>query len=72
MIEKLRKVSKIKLNSSNDINDMDKYEIICRILQDDDCFKKMKTETAYKLLEDLGFELSDVKRIYNDIIFDEI
>ena len=72
MLEQLRKVAKLKCTNSENNLDKEKFEMIEKILEDDDCFKKMKTETAYSLLEDLGFNEVDVKKIYNEIIFSSL
>ena len=69
MQEKLKQISKIKLQNSKNSSERTKYEIINKILNDDNCFQKMKTTTAYQLLSDLGFEEKEVKEIYNEIIF---
>lgn len=71
MIEKLRKINKAKLENMTNSEEEEKFQIIDKILADETCFKKMKTETAYKLLNDLGFELSEIKTIYNELIFNE-
>ena len=56
MYQKIKKISELKLKNS-------------KTSEDKECFKKMKTETAYKLLNDLDFKESEVKKIYNELIF---
>ena len=69
MMDELRNISKEMLNNCVTVEERDKFELINRILQDDKCFQKMKIQTAYKLLSDLGFKTEDIKKIYNDLIF---
>lgn len=69
MQEKIKQVAKLKLENCKNSSEKEKYEIIYRILQDDNCFLMMKTETAYKLLSDLGFNKKEIKKMYNEIIF---
>jgi hypothetical protein len=46
--------------------DKDKYELIFKILSDDDCFKKINIETAMSILEDLGVE--DKDKVYIELL----
>ena len=69
MYQKIKKISELKLKNSKTTEDEDRYYLISKILEDKECFKKMKTETAYKLLNDLDFKESEVKKIYNELIF---
>ena len=71
MQEKIRKISELKLKNSQTTEEKDRYHIINKILEDKECFKKMKTETAYKLLNDLDFKESEIKQIYNELIFNK-
>lgn len=70
MYETLKKVVNEKMAVCDNYEDMERYQIIAKILEDNNCFKIMKTETAYKLLSDLGYSMEEVKKIYNDIIFE--
>ena len=70
MQEKLKQISKIKLEKSINSSEKTKYEILNKILNDDKWFQKMKTNTAYQLLYDLGFKEQEIKEIYNELIFD--
>lgn len=67
MIEKLRTVA--ELNKSKDAN---KYQLIVDILNDKDCFKKVNIKTAYSILSDLGFKDEELRKIYDEVIFDTI
>lgn len=69
MYQKIKKISELKLKNSKTAKDKDRYYLINKILEDEECFKKMKTETAYKLLNDLDFKESEIKKIYNELIF---
>lgn len=69
MYQKIKKISELKLKNSKTTEDKDRYYLINKILEDEECFKKMKTETAYKLLSDLEFKESEVKKIYNELLF---
>ena len=69
MYQKIKKISELKLKNSKTSEDKDRYYLISKILEDKECFKKIKTETAYKLLNDLDFKESEVKKIYNELIF---
>ena len=62
MINKLREINN-KLLNIYDINS-DKYKKqlqIKNILVDDGCFYRIKIETAYSILRDLGIAESDLK-----------
>lgn len=69
MYQKIKKISELKLKNSKTTEEKDRYYLINKILEDKECFKKMKTETAYKLLNDLDFKESEVKKIYNELLF---
>lgn len=71
MYESIKKISKLKLENCINLKEKERFELINKILQDKNCFKKMKTETAYEILYDLGFEELEIKKIYNEIIFSD-
>jgi len=71
MYQKIKKISELKLKKSKTNEERDRYYLINKILQDEECFKKMKTEIAYKLLSDLDFKESEIKKIYNELIFNQ-
>ena len=69
MINKLREINN-KLLNIYDINS-DKYKKqlqIKNILVDDGCFYRIKIETAYSILRDLGIAESDLKSVYKQLI----
>lgn len=69
MVESLRNIIKDKIDNCVNNEEKERLMIIDRILIDDDCFSKMKTDTAYKLLIDIGYTIEEAKDIYNLIIF---
>ena len=69
MVELLRNIVDDKITNCDDFEEKERLIIIGRILEDSNCFKMMKTETAYKLLCDIGYSLEEAKSIYNEIIF---
>ena len=66
--DKLKKFAQELYNRSSNNEDKLKYEIIIKILEDKQCFEKMKTETAYKLLADLSFGDEECRKIYDELI----
>ena len=69
MVESLRKVVKERILTCDNFEEKERLEFIYKILEDVNCFNIMKTETAYKLLNDIGYSLEEAKKIYNDIMF---
>ena len=69
MIDRLRKIATIKLDGCNDMDKRDRYLLIIKILDDDNCFKKMDIKIAYRILEDLSFSGDEVRKIYDELIF---
>ena len=45
-----------------------KYEVIVKILEDDRCFEKMDVSTSISILNNLGFNDSQAKKIYLQLI----
>ena len=45
-----------------------KYQKIAQLLKYDDCFFRISIETAYQILEDLGYKDEKIPFIYNDLI----
>ncbi len=69
MIDKLRRFNNELLNHY-DVNSKE-YELqlkIKNILVDDACFYRIKIETAYAILRDLGIQESDLKSVYKQLI----
>lgn len=69
MVESLRVVVNEKIKLCEDFEKKERLQIIGKILEDENCFNIMKSETAYKLLNDIGYSEEEVKAIYNKIIF---
>ena len=68
MVETLRKLVEEKINICENQEDRERLLVISKILLDNNCFKMMKTETAYKLLSDIGYSIEEVKKIYLDLM----
>lgn len=69
MIKKLRELNKNLINKYQDDDDkLKKQLLIEKLLKDDLCFFKIKLETAYSMLSDLGFESNDIDNIYLELI----
>ncbi len=68
MVETLRKLVEEKIDICENPEDRERLLVISKILLDDNCFKMMKTETAYKLLSDIGYSIEEVKKIYLDLM----
>lgn len=68
MIDKLRTVAQLKYENSKNKDEKTKYEIICKILKDAYCIRKMKTSTAYQLLKDLDFNEKEINDIYVELV----
>lgn len=69
MINKLRKLNNDLLNCYNiDSEEYHKQLQIKNMLIDDGCFYKIKIETAYSILRDLGIQESDIKSLYKQLI----
>lgn len=45
-----------------------RFEIIQRLLEDEQCFFKIDTDTAYSILNDLGFSFEEATDIYKELI----
>ena len=69
MVESLRIIVNEKIKLCKDFEKKERLQIIGKILEDENCFNIMKSETAYKLLNDIGYSEEEVKAIYNKIIF---
>lgn len=57
-----------KYNSLNDIESLQKYLTIKKILLTPNSFLKMKIEYAYSILRDLNIKEKDIKNIYLELI----
>lgn len=68
MLEKLRFINDKFLDVKKDKNDLNKHQLIKKILSDDKCFFKMSIEQAYAILRDLDFDEKDLNNIYSELI----
>ena len=69
MIEKLREMNKklIEVNANNP-EELEKQELIRKILSVDECFLNMSIDTAYAILRDLKIEEDSIKSVYYQLI----
>ena len=67
MIEKLRELARLNISKNKN-----KYELILKILDDENCFKKMNIKTSYSILSDLGFKGDELKNAYNKTMFENL
>jgi len=68
MLDKLRKITEIMINKNKNSKELEKYILIQKILNDNNCFPKIDIETAYSILRDLNFEEEELKNIYKELI----
>lgn len=69
MIKKLKALNKKLINYYKDDNaNLRKQLLIQKLLEEPECFFKMKIETAYALLKDLNIVEEDIKKIYLELI----
>ncbi len=66
LLENLRKTVKRKISLCN-IEDLKKYKMIEELLKEDDCFFRMKKDTAYAILEDLDFLKKELPYLYRQL-----
>lgn len=66
LLENLRKIVDRKISLCN-IEDLKKYKMIKELLQEDDCFFRMKKDTAYAILEDLDFLKKELPYFYRQL-----
>lgn len=64
-IQKLREIN------NNLIETDEKYKKIALLLEYDDCFFKISINTAYQILNDLGFNEEEIPSIYSKLISEE-
>ena len=67
-LDLLRKKTDELLQNSNNEKDNKKYEIIKKILKDDDCFLNIDIEHAYAILRDLGINEESVRDYSSSLI----
>jgi len=68
MLDKLRKITEIMINKNKNSKELEKYILIQKILNDNNCFLKIDIETAYSILRDLNFEEEELNNIYKELI----
>lgn len=69
MLKKLRILNKTLISKyQKDEVALKKQLLIEKLLKDDNCFFKMKIETAYSILKDLNIDSDDIDNIYMELI----
>lgn len=68
MLSKLRDIVNKLLEKQLTEEERSKYELIKRIISDDDCFFKINADTACNIISDLGFNREDTIEIYKELI----
>lgn len=69
MIKKLRCLNKSLINKyQKDLELLKKQLLIEKILKDDECFFRIKIETAYSILKDLEIPSTDIDSVYMELI----
>ena len=69
MIKKLRSLNKSLINKyQNDLELLKKQLLIEKILKDDECFFRIKIETAYSILNDLDIPSNEIDSVYMELI----
>lgn len=69
MIKKLRSLNKSLINKyQNDLELLKKQLLIEKILKDDECFFRIKMETAYSILNDLDIPSNEIDSVYMELI----
>lgn len=66
LLENLRKIVNRKISLCS-IEDLKKYKMIKELLEEDDCFFRMKKDTAYAILEDLDFLKKELPSLYRQL-----
>ena len=73
MIEVLKAInSRMIAGHQDDPEELEKQELIKKILEEKNSFLKMDIETAYQILEDLKIPLEKMRNIYLELITPEI
>ena len=69
MVNKLKEINEglIKLNKNNP-NELKKYELIKKILEEDNCFTKIDVDVAYGILRDLKISEENIKEVYIQLL----
>lgn len=64
MIDKLRIINDDILENTTETDTFNKHMIIKNIMEDEECFFKIRIEYAYAILRDLGIPEKELKYIY--------
>lgn len=69
MIDKLKELNaKLIDHNANNPDELNKQELIKRILDVKNCFFKIDMEHSYAILRDLGFAEEELKRVYLELV----
>ena len=68
MIQIIQDAIDKKILETTALLEKEKFETIKMILEEDECFFKMDCDTAFSILEDLGFSKEQSKEIYKELI----
>lgn len=69
MIDVLKlRVNKLIEENKDNTEKYEKYKLIKKILNKDDCFLNMNIEYAYAILRDLGVPEKKIKDVYLELI----
>lgn len=69
MIEKLKELNnKIILENQDNVKELEKQQIISKILNKENSFNNMNIEYAYSILRDLKIPEEQIKNVYEQLI----
>lgn len=69
MIEKLKELNnKIILENQDNVKELEKQQIISKILNKENSFINMNIEYAYSILRDLKIPEEQIKNVYEQLI----
>ena len=69
MIDKLKLINEKCIEASKDNpEELKKYNLIKKILNQKDCFLNMNIESAYSILRDLQIPEKEIKNVYSHLI----
>ncbi len=69
MIEKLKELNnKIILENQDNVKELEKQQIISKILNKENSFTNMSIEYAYSILRDLKIPEEQIKNVYEQLI----
>ncbi len=70
--ERLKELMEQKKNNLVTPLDQEKYQIVTELFKSDDCFFKMKMETAFGILDFLGVKEDEALTLYQELISQEV